>query len=241
MEHKNYLSLHSENGFIIAKLFLVKICRMLRFLVFISFVSVVFFSCKENPPAYGDVLAKGFENKSYKDFDSTAYVKIFHDVYNKEKSKLVNPSWMKELSDSTEGMTLISEHLFDGSIDTLLAYFGRSEEHGIRSSYFHTSAIKETLFSLRKLKTKDVAAAYPLLAKLDLLSTDGLVAYVSCLKYGVVNPKRLYGRYFVPQKRMTYSKVVHLLDSVNIGTVLNDIQPKNQYYLKFQNLLHSGN
>jgi hypothetical protein len=57
-------------------------------------------------------------------------------VYGKEKSQLVNPSWMKELSDSTEGMTLIAEHLFDGSIDTMLTYFERSDAHGIRASYF---------------------------------------------------------------------------------------------------------
>jgi L,D-transpeptidase YcbB len=221
--------------------FFFTICNMLRFLVFISFISVVFFSCKDNPPTYGDVLAKEFENKSYKDFDTAAYVKVFRDVYAKEKSQLVNPSWMKELSDSTEGMTLIAEHLFDGSIDTMITYFERSEEHGIRTSYFHTAAIKETLFSLRKLKGKDVAEVYPLLAKLDLLSTDGLVAYISSIKYGVVNPKRLYGRYFVPQKRMSYGKVVNLLDSVKIGNVLADIQPKNQYYTRFQDLLENGN
>lgn len=214
---------------------------MYRFLVFISFVSIVFFSCKENPPTYGDVLAKEFEQKSYADFDTTAYVKVFNEVYSREKSQLHNPIWMKELADSTEGMTLIAAHLFDGSIDTMLNYFERSEEHGLRTSYFHTSAIKETLTSLRKLKTKDVADAYPLLAKLDLLGTDAFVAYVSSIKYGVINPKRLYGRYFVPQKRMNYGKVVHLLDSVKVGTVLADIQPKNQYYAKFQDLLENGN
>jgi murein L,D-transpeptidase YcbB/YkuD len=217
------------------------ICSMSRFLVFISFVSIVFFSCKENPPTYGDVLAKGFEQKSYKEFDTTAYVKVFHEVYGQQKSKLHNPSWMKELSDSTEGMTLISGHLFDGSIDTLLNYLERSDEHGIRSSYFHTTEIKETLFSLRKLKPKDVAESYPLLAKLDLLGTDGLVAYVSSVKYGVINPKRLYGRYFVPQKRMNYAGVVHLLDSVKMEPLLADIQPKNQYYTQFQDLLEHGN
>ncbi|RKE55177.1 L,D-transpeptidase-like protein [Sphingobacterium detergens] len=217
------------------------ICRMLRILVFISFVSIVFFSCKENPPTYGDVLANGFEQKSYKEFDTTAYLKVFHEVYGKQKSKLHNPSWMKELSDSTEGMTLIAGHLFDGSIDTLLNYFEQSEKHGIRSSYFHTTEIKETLFSLRKLKPKDVAESYPLLAKLDLLGTDGLVAYVSSIKYGVINPKRLYGRYFVPQKRMNYAGVVHLLDSVEIGPLMAGIQPKNQYYIQFQDLLENGN
>jgi murein L,D-transpeptidase YcbB/YkuD len=67
------------------------------------------------------------------------------------------------------------------------------------------------------------------------------VAYISSIKYGVVNPKRLYGRYFVPQKRMSYGKVVQMLDSVKIGTVLTDIQPKNQYYTRFQDLLENGN
>ena len=215
------------------------ICRMSRFLVFISFVSVVFFSCKDNPPTYGDVLAKGFEHKSYQKFDTAAYVNVFKEIYSKQKSQLHNPSWMKELSDSTAGMTLIAEHLFDGSIDTMLSYFERSEEHGIRTSYFHTAAIKETLFSLRRLKPKDVAEAYPLLAKLDLLGSDGLVAYVSSMKYGVINPKRLYGRYFVPQKRMNYDKVVHLLDSIKMGPALAAIQPKNQYYVKFQGLLEN--
>src|SRR5690606_7459271 len=97
-------------------------------------------------------------------------------------------------------------------------------------SYFHTAEIKETLFSLRKLKPKDVAESYPLLAKLDLLGTDGFVAYVSSMKYGVVNPKRLYGRYFVPQNRMNYAKVIHMLDSVKMGLLMANIQPKNQYY-----------
>lgn len=108
---------------------------MYRFLVFISFVSIVFFSCKENSPTYGDVLAKEFEQKSYADFDTTAYVKVFNEVYSREKSQLHNPIWMKELADSTEGMTLIAAHLFDGSIDTMLNYFERSEEHGLRKLF----------------------------------------------------------------------------------------------------------
>jgi len=216
------------------------IYSMSRFLVLISFVSIVFFSCKENPPTYGDVLAEGFDQKSYKEFDTAAYVKVFWEVYGKQKAKLHNPSWMKQLADSTEGMTLVASHLFDGSLDTMLTYFERSEAHGIRTSYFHTIEIKETLFSLRKLKPKDVAEAYPLLAKLDLLGTDGFVAYVSGLKYGMVNPKRLYGRYFVPQKRMNYGNVARLMNSVSIGSVLASVQPKNQYYLKFQELLENG-
>lgn len=55
-----------------------------------------------------------------------------------------------------------------------------------------------------------------------------------------MNPKQLYGRYFEKMHKVTKQEARRVLDSTDVKEYLADIQPKNSYYLKLQELLQKG-
>lgn len=214
----------------------------MRNLVLVYFLFILSFSsCQTDPPTFGDILAKSFDQEIFKDFDSTAYFSAIEKELKGDNSRLFNPKWMRVLADSSRGFTWIPNQLFTGGTDTLLYYLERSEEHGIDPSIFHTVEISRALNLLKSKQITDLNEAYQLLAKVEVLSSDALVAYLNVLENGIVNPKKLYGRYFVGHKRYSLDKAKHLLDSaLNVSEVVNHAQPTNSIYRKFQHLLLEG-
>src|SRR5690606_7398319 len=79
--------------------------------------------------------------------------------------------------------------------------------------------------------------SYPLLAQLEILCADGLINYSNILKYGAVNPKNIYGRYYVKVERPDLIDSQKSLDQLKLAELLRDIQPKNGYYQRLQNVL----
>ncbi|UIR56778.1 L,D-transpeptidase family protein [Sphingobacterium sp. SRCM116780] len=215
----------------------------MRYLALILFSSILFLtSCQSKAPTYGDVLSASFDQKLYQDFDSAAYFVAIQKELKNENANLFNPKWMIEIADSAKGFNWIQHQLLTGGTDSLLNYLNRADEHGINPSFFHTAKIQQALDQLKSKQVADLNEAYTLLAKVEILSSDAMVAYVNMLENGIVNPKRLYGRYFVAHSRYTLPKVRKLLDStLNVSEVLQHAQPKNSFYKKFQQLLAKGN
>jgi len=210
-------------------------------LVYFLFI-LLFTSCQTKAPTYGDILATSLDQKLFKDFDSTAYFNTIQNELKNGNSHLFNPKWMSEIADSSRGFTWIQNQLVSGGTDTLLHYLEKSGEHGINPSIFHTEEIRNALNRLQSKEIKDINEAYTILAKIELLSSDALVAYVNILENGLINPKKLYGRYFVGHNRYTLKKAKQLLDStLNVSHIAQEAQPKNAFYKKFQQLLIAGN
>lgn len=214
----------------------------MRNLVLVYFLFILSFSsCQTAPPTFGNILATSFDQKIFKDFDSTAYFSAIEEELKGDNSRLFNPKWMRELADSSRGFTWIPNQLFTGGTDTLLYYLERSEEHGFDPSLFHVVEISGALNRLKSKQITDLNEAYRLLAKVEVLSSDALVAYLNILENGIVNPKKLYGRYFVGHKRYSLNRAKRLLDStLNVAEVVNHAQPTNSFYKKFQRLLLDG-
>jgi murein L,D-transpeptidase YcbB/YkuD len=214
----------------------------MRNLVLVYFLFILSFSsCQTAPPTFGDILATSFNQKLFKDFDSTTYFTAIEKEINSGNTHLFNPRWMRAIADSSRGFTWISSQLFTGGTDTLLYYLERSEEHGVDPSFFHVAEIREALSRLESNQITDLNEAYTLLAKIEVLSADALVAYLNIVENGIVNPKRLYGRYFVGHNRYSLKKAKQLLDStLNVSDVVTRAQPSNSFYRKFQELLLDG-
>ncbi|QQT25865.1 L,D-transpeptidase family protein [Sphingobacterium spiritivorum] len=215
--------------------------RKIQFGIFLLLGLWFISSCNtDREDTFGDELAKVFQQKGYRNFDTTAYFAVFKQELSKNKSQLHNPKWITEFADSTLGMTFISRNLSKGVVDTLCMYLQESDKHGLSSAYFHTNQIKESFEKLNTLKSGKVEDIYPLLAKLDLFATDGYVTYISILKGGAVNPKQLYGRYFEKLHKVTKQQARKALDSTDVKEYLSEVQPKNSYYLKLQQVLQKG-
>jgi len=205
-------------------------------------VSLLIFNSCDSPKvdSFGNELAETFGQENYRKFDTTAYFTVYKSEQKKLGEVLNNPKWMTEFADSTKGLIFVSKNLTKGKIDTLCSFLGKATQHGLSTTPFHDEQILQLFNRISNSKSGKVEDLYPLLAKLDLLAADGYVAYVNAIKNGVVNPKRLYGRYFEKQNRMTVSAARKLLDSTDLCQLLPSIQPKGAHYLKLQDLLASG-
>lgn len=75
---------------------------------------------------------------------------------------------------------------------------------------------------------------YSKLAKLEILSSYAFAKYTSYLKFGVVNPRKIYLRYNIDVKQADSLFVPQMLASVNIIDILNTIQNKSKHYVALE-------
>lgn len=199
-------------------------------------------SCKKyKHEEFGKDLAKAFKSKKYKDFDTTAYYSVFKAQLKKEKNNIHHPIWLGKMYQTEDkGLTLIGNYLVTGGIDSLEYYFKASIYHGLNPDYFHTKEISAILEQVKTTKFKSVEESYPLLARLEILSADGLINYSNILRYGAVNPKNIHGKYYVKVERPDLIDSQNALEQIELLKFLQDIQPKNGYYQRLQNILING-
>ncbi|HEX7367905.1 MAG TPA: L,D-transpeptidase family protein [Pelobium sp.] len=207
-------------------------------LLFILSLFVIVSCSKGRHEEFGRDLAKAFKSKKYKDFDTTAYNKVFKQEYQKLKPQLHDPVWISKIyKEEDKGLTLLGDFLVKGGLDTLHLYLANAKYHGLNPEYFHAGKIKDLLNEVKTKKFKNVAESYPVLAQLELYAADGLINYAGILKYGAVNPKTVLKRYYVDVKRPQIIEAQAALDQIDIKKFLADIQPENGYYQRLMNLL----
>ena len=209
------------------------------YLLILTAVLLVAVSCKKyKHEEFGNDMAKAFKSKKYKDFDTTAYFAVFKEQLKAESENIKNPKWLKKIySSEDKGLTLIGHFLVTGEIDSLNWYLQASRYHGLNPEYFKANEIAGLLEAVKNTKWKKVEDSYPSLAKLELYCADGLINYSNILKYGAVNPKKLYGRYYVAVKRPDMIESQKALEQIDMMKFLESVQPKNGYYKRLQNVL----
>ncbi|MFD1630176.1 L,D-transpeptidase family protein [Pseudopedobacter beijingensis] len=213
---------------------------ILRTLLFAIFSMLfVLMSCKRyKHEEFGNDLAQEYKNKRYKNFDTTAYFEIFKVELKQQEQKIHHPKWLQEIYSSPDkGLTVLGTHLLNGGVDSLQKYLSQSVMHGFDPEYFHSSEIKTLLQTVKEAKFKDINEMYPVLSRLEILSADGLINYANFLRYGAVNAKSLYGRYFDKIDRPDLIRSQQALDQLDLIAFLEEIQPKSEDYLNFQKLL----
>lgn len=71
---------------------------------------------------------------------------------------------------------------------------GKTEEHGLPATVFPTSIIKALTDSVDLAYYKDMDTLYARIVTLDTMATKAAIKYISGMKYGFLNPKRLFGK-----------------------------------------------
>jgi hypothetical protein len=209
--------------------------------LFVLLIISVFFvtSCsKGKHEEFGKELSKAFKSKRYLEFDTAAYYLVFKKEMVKLRPELHDPKWINKIYDADEkGLTLMGSFLITGGIDTLNQTLLNAKYHGLNAKYFHSEEITSLLDQIKNTKFKKVEESYPLLAQLELYSADALINYSNILKYGAVNPKTIFERYYVSVDRPAIIDAQRTLEQLNIGSFLKDLQPKNGFYQRLMNLL----
>lgn len=205
-------------------------------LVIILFI-VCFSACKwfKSPPEIGKVLSEHFNNNLYKNFDTVAYDSIFVKTIDSLENNFINPKTIKAFYKSNHHEPkLVTKFYTNGELDSLVSYLENSKAHGFNPEIFQTNQIKKLLGILSANNFKHIEESYPVIAQLELLSANAYLNYTNYLKYGVVNPRTIFSRYYIKVRRPDSVGMVQLLGSDNILDTLEQIQPKSAQYKALQ-------
>ncbi|RYG20790.1 MAG: L,D-transpeptidase [Chitinophagaceae bacterium] len=180
-----------------------------------ALLCLFFSSCEwfKPKPEIGVALAEHFKNKLYKEFDTANYNAIFLKKLKALNSSLSNPKLTAAHYAKNEYKpALITKFYPTGELDSLESYIMRSEMEGFNPQAFGLTQLQSLLRSLGANQFKTIDEVYPIIAELELKTADALLRYHNVMKYGSVNPRRYFNRYYILPKRP---------DSVSMDSVLN--------------------
>ncbi|RDC56591.1 L,D-transpeptidase [Pedobacter chinensis] len=209
--------------------------KNLRFLIIPVILFVSACGWFKQPPEIGKVLSEHFKNKIYKDFDTIAYDRVFVKAMDSLSETFINPKTIKAFyASNVNEPKLITKFYIDGQLDSLVEYLQNSTVHGFNPKIFKTDEIKSLLQELSANKFTKVDDSYPIIARLELLSANAYLNYHNFLRYGVVNPRNIFSRYYIKVKRPDSLGMMNMLSSVSLTDSLNSVQPKSTQYMALQ-------
>ncbi|UKT64860.1 L,D-transpeptidase family protein [Pedobacter mucosus] len=150
-------------------------------------------------------------------------------------SNFVNPKTIKSYyNHKNSEPRFVTKFYIDGELDSLANYLQNSTVHGLNPKLFKTDELKSLLQVLTANKFKSVNESYPVIAKLEILSANAYLNYTNYLKFGVVNPRSIFSRYYIKVKRPDSLGMQKILNAENILDTLKAVQPKSEQYKLLQ-------
>ena len=126
-------------------------------------------------------------------------------------------------------------------VDSLLALFGKAEEHGLIRELYHFDLIFDQFYSAIN-DTINNPDRLNQLANCELLVSDAILKYAYHMRYGVVNPTKIFlDSYYLPIVDSSKRDLFEPLKQNNIIQYLQDVQPKSGKYKKLQIALRHFN
>ncbi|MFC4212498.1 L,D-transpeptidase family protein [Pedobacter lithocola] len=203
------------------------------FLIPIIIIGVLLNYKKE--PEIADLLQSRLNNKIYRQFNKLTFDSVFTSQLEDLSKADVNISKLKAYYNINGTQpTLVIKFFADNSLDSLVKYLNKSTEHGINPKIFHVKEVSELIDKLKVNQFKSVDETYPLLARLEILSAHALTRYTSYLKFGLVNPKDIFLRYYIKIKREDSLFVQGILNSEVIIDTLRSVQNISSQYKALQ-------
>jgi len=211
-------------------------------LIILSTLLLTFQSCKKKRSEMANVLYKKTHNKVFQDATPEGFSAVFKKVLEDEKSKLTHADFIIDYYDKTGyAPVFVMDHLFNNDLATSADYYMHADEHGLNPEMFQPDQIRSLVnkFTTKNgIKTLD--EAYHDMAELELTAANSLINYSNDLQYGVINPKKIYERYFMATKRPDSLSMTGIFHISNMQSYLDSIQPKLPQYIALQNALKNN-
>lgn len=198
-----------------------------------AFICLFLTSCAwfKSEPEIATVLAKHFDNKLYKQFDTLAYHAVFEQKLAAIAKDLSYPRTITAYYQQQQNKpSLVTQFYVNGQIDSLKHYIERSNEDGFNPQTFELRQLTASLKSLDSNHFKSIEQVYPAIADLELHTAQALLRYVNFMHYGSVNPGAIFNRYHIPNERPDSLSMTQLLNSTDILTELKNAQPLSKDY-----------
>ncbi|MFA6978670.1 MAG: L,D-transpeptidase family protein [Ignavibacteriaceae bacterium] len=229
---KNYSRVWSINK----KMFL----NASRKFYFLSIIVLILIGCgcksKQDKP--------GFDVK-YK-FSATEYQQFFQNRFNHEDFSFRTPISQLKYFDTLKYFYAAKNFQpmfiksFDDKyfIDSVLKIIKTSDEHGLSPNWYNYDLINREYREIYDTTTANNSARYIHMANTELLIADALLKYAYHLRYGVVDPTKIYSdSYFIPGVDSSKREIFKPLYQENVLQYLKEIQPKSERYKKLQTTL----
>lgn len=184
------------------------------------------------------VLSKHFDNKLYKKFDTVNYDLVFRKKMDELKSELSNPNLTKAFYASHQNSPiLITRFYTSGGLDSLKSYLESSKADGFNPKIFYVEELTKLLNTLNSNKFESIDEVYPVIAELELRTEDALLRYTNYMKFGILNPRNLYNRFYINLKRPDSVKMDSVLNSTDLVGELKKAQPISKSYVDLKRQL----
>jgi murein L,D-transpeptidase YcbB/YkuD len=200
---------------------------------------LTFQSCKKKRSEMATVLFKKTHNKVYQEVSQDSFAVVFKKVLTAENSKMTHANFIADYyAKNNYKPVFVLHHLFNDDLLKTVDYYMHAKEHGLNPEMFDADKIRALVYKFQtKNGIKTVDDAYQSMAELEILAANSLINYSNDLQYGLINPKKIYERYFMATKRpdsLSMTQVFHITD---MQGYLDGLQPKNPQYIALQKAL----
>lgn len=186
----------------------------------------------------------GFDVKY--NFSATEYQQYFQNRFNHEDISFRTPTAQLKYLDTLKYFYAVKNFQpmfiksFDDKyfVDSLLKIIKASGEHGLSPNWYNYDLINRECGEIYDTAAINNSARYIHMANVELLLADALLKYAYHLRFGVVDPTKIYpDSYFIPVVDSTKREMFQPLFQENVLQYLKEIQPKSERYNKLQSAL----
>jgi len=213
------------------------------FLIFFSLLSVITIqSCRKKRTELATVLFKKTHNKVFRDLTPEGFSEAFKALLEKEKPKIPNAEIIRLYYDQNDYEPVyVLDHLFNDDLLSAANYFQHADAHGLNVQEFQGDTLKLLISKFHsKDAIKTLKEAYQDMAKIELITANSLLVYSKQLQYGVVDPKKIFQRYYLDTQKPDSIASLRIFNLKNIKSYLDSIQPRDTQYVALQKALVSG-
>jgi len=190
----------------------------------------------------GKILSLKYKNPVFNQMDPEEFSVVFQQMLIEKKALMANPKLIAAYYEKQDfDPVFVLKHLPKEEIQLAESYYLKAGEHGLDPKMFQAAELETLLQKIadkNSIKTK--TDAYQTIAELEIITANSLINYSNALQFGVINPKKIYARYFTETKRPDSLNMTHVLAVADVKTFLDSIQPKSAQYLALQKALADG-
>ncbi len=122
-------------------------------------------------------------------------------------------------------------------VNSILDYFEQADNHGINPELYRIEIIKTEISSALN-ESIPLNKRYHHLSNVEMILANSLINYSLHLRKGILDPIKIFGaNYELPVKNLTENDMTEVLNKNDIINYLNEIQPRNERYIRLQGTL----
>jgi L,D-transpeptidase YcbB len=205
-------------------------------ILFLCLAMIAIQGCKKKRPwDMNEILFKKTHNKVFKKIDLDGYDTVFRKVLDSLKPELNNYKILRTYYTNNNEPVFIANQLSTKGLEAMVNYYRTADCHGFNSKMFQADVIDSLLGKFYGSQTiKNPKEAYNDIAELELYTANSLINYSNDLQYGIVNPKKIFSRYFMATKEPDSATAMQVFQIKDVKAYLDSIQPKDPQYLALQ-------